>query len=66
MSNKESSGCPDAEKAGSPVFHEARRPEQRVVRIEDRIGHGREAILLHGGEEYRLRSTRKGTRSLTK
>ena len=38
----------------------------RRIDIRELLGAGREAILLHQGEEYRLRITRNGKLILTK
>lgn len=40
-------------------------PLQRVD-VRALLGHGREAVLVHQGEEYRLRLTSKGKLILTK
>jgi hemin uptake protein HemP len=43
-------------------------PAPRVVRVESRalLAGGREAIIVHQGEEYRLRVTRQDKLILTK
>lgn len=38
----------------------------RRVAVSELLGEGREAVLLHGGVEYRLRLTRNGKLILTK
>jgi hemin uptake protein HemP len=44
----------------------ATRPETPVIDIRDLLSGGREAIILHGGERYRLRVTAKDKLILTK
>ncbi|MBI4565409.1 MAG: hemin uptake protein HemP [Planctomycetes bacterium] len=39
---------------------------RKVVRVEELLNGVQEAILNHGGEEYRLRITRNGKLILTK
>jgi hemin uptake protein HemP len=47
--------------------HEARRrPETPVIDVRDLLGGGREAIIVHGGERYRLRVTARDKLILTK
>jgi hemin uptake protein HemP len=41
------------------------RPIKRVA-VSDLLGGGREALLLHDGDEYRLRLTSNGKLILTK
>jgi hemin uptake protein HemP len=41
-------------------------PRRPVYRTEDLLGPAGEAVLVHGGEEYRLRITRNGRLILTK
>lgn len=41
------------------------QPVKRVA-VSDLLGGGREAVLLHGGDEYRLRLTSNGKLILTK
>ena len=43
----------------------ASQPVKRIA-ISDLLGSGREAILLHQGDEYRLRLTSNGKLILTK
>ena len=43
----------------------ADQPVKRIA-VRDLLGGGREAILLHDGEEYRLRLTSNGKLILTK
>jgi hemin uptake protein HemP len=43
----------------------ASQPVPRIA-IRDLLGGGREAVLLHDGEEYRLRLTSNGKLILTK
>ena len=50
---------PDGE-AASP------RPEPPVVDVRDLLAGGREAIIVHAGERYRLRVTAKDKLILTK
>jgi hemin uptake protein HemP len=48
-----------------PAGAEAKAPIRRVA-VSDILGGRREAILLHAGEEYRLRITRNAKLILTK
>ncbi len=41
------------------------KPMKRIV-VSDLLGGGREAVLLHDGDEYRLRLTSNGKLILTK
>jgi hemin uptake protein HemP len=41
-------------------------PPVKRIAVSDLIGGGREAVLLHDGEEYRLRLTSNGKLILTK
>ena len=41
------------------------QPAKRIA-VSDLLGGGREAVLLHGGDEYRLRLTSNGKLILTK
>ena len=50
--------------SGKPV-QPADRPVRRVA-IQDILGGGREAVLLHDGTEYRLRLPSNGKLILTK
>lgn len=54
--------------ATRPTRQSIRQPAQPVPRIavETLLSGGREAILLHGGTEYRLRLTSNGKLILTK
>jgi hemin uptake protein HemP len=46
---------------------EARRsPETPVIDVRDLLAGGREAIIIHGGERYRLRVTARDKLILTK
>ena len=61
------SDAPDVRASVSPppiVRPAAARPA--VVRTEDLFGAGREVIIKHGQEEYRLRITRADKLILTK
>ena len=40
--------------------------ERRQFDVRDLLGDAREAVLIHGGEEYRLRITANGKLILTK
>ena len=42
------------------------RPEPPVVDVRDLLAGGREAIIVHAGERYRLRVTAKDKLILTK
>ena len=42
------------------------RPDTPVIDIRDLLAGGREAIIVHGGERYRLRVTAKDKLILTK
>ncbi len=44
----------------------ARPPTMPVFEIRDLLAGGREAIIVHGGERYRLRITAKDKLILTK
>ena len=44
----------------------ASRPDAPVIDIRDLLAGGREAIIVHGGERYRLRVTAKDKLILTK
>ena len=46
-----------------PIFS---RPPAKRVAVSDLMGGGREAVLLHDGDEYRLRLTSNGKLILTK
>lgn len=50
----------------SPEPSEEPAPPKRVVRSEDLFGAACEIVILHKGEEYRLRITRSGKLILTK
>jgi hemin uptake protein HemP len=41
-------------------------PPLKRIAVSDLMGGGREAVLLHDGEEYRLRLTSNGKLILTK
>lgn len=58
---------PEAAKAKNPlpVPPDTRQAPPRI-RLEDLLRGCREAIILHGPEEYRLRLTRNGKLILTK
>ena len=43
----------------------AAKPVKRIV-VSELLSGGREAVLLHGGDEYRLRLTSNGKLILTK
>lgn len=45
---------------------EAPKVPSRRIRVEEILGGAREAVILHGHEEYRLRLTRNGKLILTK
>jgi hemin uptake protein HemP len=49
-----------------PVDEAEGAARTRVVRSEQLFGHGRELIIKHGQEEYRLRITRADKLILTK
>lgn len=46
-----------------PIF--SSQPVKRIA-VSDLLGGGREAVLLHDGDEYRLRLTSNGKLILTK
>jgi hemin uptake protein HemP len=53
--------------------HSTARPDERAsgderkqFDVRDLLGDAREAVLIHGGEEYRLRITANGKLILTK
>ncbi len=52
---------------GKPVKRptSSSQPLKRIA-VGDLLGSGREAVLLHGGDEYRLRLTSNGKLILTK
>lgn len=41
-------------------------PQRPVLQLSDLLAGGREAIIVHGGEHYRLRVTANGKLILTK
>ena len=43
-----------------------RRPETPIIDVRDLLAGGREAIIIHAGERYRLRVTAKDRLILTK
>jgi hemin uptake protein HemP len=43
-----------------------RRPEIPIIDLRDLLAGGREAIIIHAGERYRLRVTAKDKLILTK
>ena len=45
--------------------HTAAKPVKRIA-VSELLSGGREAVLLHGGDEYRLRLTSNGKLILTK
>lgn len=54
-------------KPPSDVFPEAPNlPRTPVVDVRELLGGGREAIMVHAGERYRLRVTAKNKLILTK
>jgi hemin uptake protein HemP len=50
---------------GKPVQRPISSQPKRVA-VRDLLGGGREAVLLHDGDEYRLRLTSNGKLILTK
>lgn len=60
MSNEK----PQPPAPGSPP--DANRPETPVIDVRDLLAGGREAIILHAGERYRLRVTAQEKLILTK
>ena len=56
--------------ASKPPTHDRRdgraQPDTPVIDIRDLLAGGREAIIVHGGERYRLRVTAKDKLILTK
>lgn len=57
----------EATGAAGPAKPEGPPPEPpRTVRSAELLGAGREIVILHGGEAYRLRVTRNGKLILTK
>jgi len=51
---------------GPPPVPDERPPEPPVVDVRSLLGGGREAVLIHLGEAYRLRITARDKLILTK
>jgi hemin uptake protein HemP len=51
---------------GKPVQRPISSQPVKRVAVRDLLGGGREAVLLHDGDEYRLRLTSNGKLILTK
>ncbi len=51
---------------GAAAHPAPRAPERRAVRSDDLFHGGREVVIVHRDEEYRLRITRAGKLILTK
>jgi hemin uptake protein HemP len=52
--------------SGKPVKRPISLQPIKRVAVSDLLGGGREAVLLHDGDEYRLRLTSNGKLILTK
>ncbi len=53
-------------KASNPPVRSGVKPPVRRIDVHDLMAGGREAVLLHDSEEYRLRLTSNGKLILTK
>jgi hemin uptake protein HemP len=51
---------------GKPVKRPILPPQPKRIAVSDLMAGGREAVLLHDGDEYRLRLTSNGKLILTK
>ncbi len=52
--------------SGKPVKRPISSQPMRRIAVSDLLSGGREAVLLHDGDEYRLRLTSNGKLILTK
>jgi hemin uptake protein HemP len=56
----------DKDAAPRPIRQAPAPPQERVIDVRELLAGGREVVLLHAGERYRLRMTANDKLILTK